>query len=246
MPLSLAAHPMIRKIETLFLLTPEERDAVVALPFALRNYNADQDIVRDRDRPSQCCIIVKGLACRYKIMGEGKRQIMSFHIPGDMPDVMSLHLEVMDHSLATMTPSVLAFLPHEVLRPFLAKYPRISDALWRDTLVDGAIFREWVCNVGHREAYPRIAHLLCEMFVRMRVMELAGDDGFDFAATQQEIGDATGLSTVHVNRTLQKLRGDGLIRSESGRVVILNWADLQRAGEFDDTFLHLRPGVVTH
>ena len=151
------------------------------------------------------------------------------------PDLQSLDLEVMDHSLATVVASKVAFIPHEVVRAFLRAHPRIADVFWRDTLIDAAVFREWVVNVGRRDAYARIAHVLCEVYVRLRAVGLVNGQ-----ATQAELGDATGISTVHVNRTLQELRGHGLISTpKSGRVVIEDWDRLQEAGEFDPTYLHI-------
>jgi CRP-like cAMP-binding protein len=166
---------------------------------------------------------------------------MSFHIPGDIPDLQSLHLEVMDHSLATVVASKVAFIPHEVVRAFLRAHPRIADVFWRDTLIDAAVFREWVVNVGRRDAYARISHVLCEVYVRLRAVGLVNGQSFEMPITQAELGDATGMSTVHVNRTLQELRGHGLISTpKNGRVVIEDWDRLQEAGEFDPTYLHIR------
>ena len=129
----------------------------------MRELKADADIVRDQDRPSQCCAILEGFACRYKLLPGGRRQIVSFHIPGDIPDLQSLHLEIMDHSVATVVASKVAFIPHEVVRSFLRAHPRIADVFWRETLIDAAVFGEWVVNVGRRDAYARIAHVLCEI-----------------------------------------------------------------------------------
>jgi CRP-like cAMP-binding protein len=170
---------------------------------------------------------------------------MSFYIPGDIPDLQSLHLEVMDHSLATVIASKVAFIPHDVvrafLRAFLRAHPRIADVFWRDTLIDAAVFREWVVNVGRRDAYARIAHVLCEVYVRLRAVGLVNGRAFEMPVTQAELGDATGLSTVHVNRTLQELRGNGLITTKkNGRVAIEDWERLQAAGEFDATYLHIK------
>ncbi len=192
-------HPLVRKLETIVDLSDQEREAVLGLPVTVRVLNADQDIVRDQDRPSQCCLMLSGFACRYKTLPGGKRQILSFHIPGDIPDLQSLHLEVMDHSLGTLTESRVAFIPHGTLRAFIRAHPRIGDVFWRDTLIDAAVFREWMANVGRREAYSRIAHLLCELYVRLRAVGLANGQAYVLPATQAEIGDAQGLSTVHVN-----------------------------------------------
>ncbi|MFL5005677.1 MAG: Crp/Fnr family transcriptional regulator [Microvirga sp.] len=142
--------PLIRKLESVAPVSDAEKRAIAALPITLRDLKADQDILREQDRPSQCCVLLEGFACRYKVMPGGKRQISSFHIPGDIPDLLSLHLEVMDHSLSTVVPSRVAFIPHETIRAFLQAHPRIADVFWRDTLIDAAIFREWIANVGRR------------------------------------------------------------------------------------------------
>jgi CRP-like cAMP-binding protein len=233
-------HPLIRKLESIAPVSKDEREAIADLPITVRDLKADADIVRDQDRPSQCCLILEGFACRYKVLPGGKRQIFSFHIPGDIPDLQSIHLQVMDHSLATMVPSKVAFIPHETVRAFIRAHPRIGDIFWRDTLIDAAIFREWVANVGRREAYERIAHLFCELFVRVRAVGLNNGDSYEMPVTQAELADATGLSTVHVNRTMQALRANGLIKTENGKVVIQDWEGLQEAGEFDPTYLHIR------
>ena len=233
--------PLIRRLESIAPVSDDERRAITALPIMVRELKADADIVRDHDRPSQCCAILEGFACRYKLLPGGRRQIMSFHIPGDIPDLQSLHLEIMDHSLATVVPAKVAFIPHEAVRSFLRAHPRIADVFWRETLIDAAVFREWVVNVGRRDAYARIAHILCEIYMRLRAVGLVDGQAYQLPITQAELADATGLSTVHVNRTLQELRGNSLISTpKSGRVVIEDWDRLQEAGEFDATYLHLK------
>ena len=206
----------------------------------LRDLRADQDVIREQDRTSQCCLIIDGFACRYKILPSGKRQIFSFQIPGDIPDLQSLHIQTMDHSLGTIVRSKVAFISHETLRAFLRKHPRIADVLWRDTFIDAAIFREWMAGIGRRDAYARIAHLLCELFVRLRVVGRTEGDAYEMPITQAGLADALGLSTVHVNRTLQQLRASAIISITRGKVIIKNWDKLQEAGEFDPTYLHLR------
>jgi CRP-like cAMP-binding protein len=146
----------------------------------------------------------------------------------------------MDHSLATLSTTKVAFIPHDTIRAFIRAHPRIGDVFWRDTLIDAAVFREWVTNMGRREAYGRIAHLLCELFVRLRAVGLTNGDSYPLPITQAELADATGLSTVHVNRTMQELRGDGLIKTNKASVIVKDWDGLREAGEFDPTFLHLR------
>lgn len=238
-------HRLIRKLESIADLTTEDKEALLALPMTVKSLAADQDIVRDKDRPTQCCLILEGFVCRYKLLDGGKRQIMSFHTPGDFPDLQSLHLRVMDHSVGTLVPSKLAFIPHASIRDVIRRHPVLNDALWRDTLVDAAIFREWMVGLGRREAYARIAHLMCEMLVRFKAVGLTNDHAYELPITQAELGDALGLSTVHVNRVLQELRGRELIILKGRNLVIKDWEGLKAAGEFDPTYLHVEPHLVT-
>ncbi len=238
-----ALHPhtvaLIRKLESIAPLAPEEKAALLRLPLRLHAVAADRDVVREGDRPAECCLIVEGFACRYNLTDEGKRQILSFHISGDIPDLQSLHLDVMDHSLGTLVPSRLAFIQHEDLRSLMRSHPRLGDLFWRDTLIDAAVFRQWMVGLGRRSAHTRIAHLLCELLVRLRAVELAEDHAFDLPVTQTELGDALGLSTVHVNRVLQDLRSENLISLRGGTLTVLDWDGLKTAGEFDPVYLHL-------
>jgi len=235
------AHPLLRKLESIVDLSPEETEALARIPMTVRELKADQDIVRDQDRPSQCCLLLEGFAFRYKIMEGGKRQIFSFHIPGDIPDLQSIHLSVMDHSLATLVSSKVGFITHDTIRGLIRSHPRMGEVFWRDTLIDAAVFREWMIGLGRRSAYTRIAHLLCEMFVRLRVIGLTEGNTCELPVTQSELGDALGLSTVHVNRTLQELRANRLVNSPRTSVIAIDdWEGLQKAGEFDSTYLHLQ------
>jgi CRP-like cAMP-binding protein len=236
-------HPehsvLLRKLRSISPLSDDETHCLLTVPLSTKSLGPDQDIVREGDRPSECCLLVEGFACRYKLTGDGKRQIFSFHIPGDIPDLQSLHLKVMDHSLMTLTPCKVAFISHQSLTDLIRKCPRVADVMWRDTLIDAAVFREWMMGIGRRSAYTRIAHVLCEVLVKMRAVGLANGHGCELPLTQAELGDALGLSTVHVNRSLQELRGDGLIKLDRGSLNVLNWEGLKKAGEFDPTYLHL-------
>jgi CRP-like cAMP-binding protein len=238
-------HPLIRKLESIAPVHEDEKAAILVLPMTIKRLNKDQDIVREHDRPSQCCLVLEGFLFRYQVVSSGKRQIFSFYIPGDIPDLQSLHLEKMDHNIASLTPSKVAFIKHETLRGFLHVHPRIADVFWRDTLIDAAVFRAWMVGMGRRDAYARIAHLFCELYLRLKAVGLAEAEGYALPTTQTVLGDALGLSTVHVNRSLQKLRRDGLIRMDDGKVHITNWAGLQEAGEFDPTYLHLKQVPIT-
>lgn len=235
---------LIRKLSTIVKLSSADKADLAALPLNVRLVAADVDIVREGERPTQCCLLLDGFACRYKILPNGGRQIFSFHIPGDIPDLQTLHVEVMDHSLGTLVPTRVAFIPHAALSELMARNPNILAACWRDTLIDAAVFREWLAGVGRRTAYQRIAHLLCELAVRLQSVGLGDPDGFELRVTQAELGDSLGLSTVHVNRVLQDLRSEALIASRGRYMAIRDWEGLKSAGEFDPNYLHMRQSPV--
>ena len=238
-PFNPTDNSLIRKLEIIFKLTDDERQAILSLPMQVAVIKADQDIVREGDRPSRSCLILSGFACAYKMTAAGKRQIVSFTLLGDIPDLQSLHLKTLDTSLGTISPCKVGFIPHEALRNLCERYPRITAAFWRETLIDASIFREWVTNVGRREAYRRAAHLLCELLTRLRAVGLAEDDRCDLPITQAEFADALGLTTVHVNRVFQQLRADGLIVTKGTQLYVPDWNRLRQVGEFDPTYLHM-------
>jgi CRP-like cAMP-binding protein len=233
---------LIRKLESIAKISPEERQAVLALPLRVREYGDAADIVREGESPPDSCLLLEGFLCRYKMSAGGRRQILSFHIPGDIPDLQSLFLDVMDHSLGTLAPSRVAFIPHVTIHAMLRDFPNLAAVFWRETLIDAAIFREWLTSAGRRTAHQRVAHVLCEVYVRLRAVGLHDGAGFNMPATQAELSDALGLSAVHVNRVLQDLRRSGLIRSHGKRIEIVDWPRLQQAGAFDPTYLHLHQG----
>jgi CRP-like cAMP-binding protein len=230
---------LITKLESITDLTPGEIDALRALPVRVQEVRDDQDLVREGDRPTHCCLVIEGFVARYKVTDKGKRQIFSFHTPGDIPDVLSLQLKTLDHSLGTITPCTVGFIQHEHLRELFQRQPRLTDVFWRETLIDAAIFREWMLGIGRRDAKTRVAHLLCEMFTRLKAVGLEKNNTVPLSLTQNEVGDALGLSTVHVNRTLQALRGDSLLVWEGRALTVLDWGRLAEAGEFDKGYLHL-------
>jgi CRP-like cAMP-binding protein len=234
-------HSLISKMASIVTLSDEERAALMRLPIQVQELRADQDIMREGDRPLRSCLLIEGFACRYSMTGEGKRQIYSFHLPGEIPDLQSFHLKTMDHSLATITQTKVGFIQHEVLQDICDRYPGLAGAFWRETLIDGAIFREWMKGIGRREANARIAHLLCEMFIRLKAVGLAEGNSCLWPITQGEIADALGLSNVHVNRTLMELRAAGLITLTKKGLTVKDWEGLKTLGEFDPTYLHQEP-----
>ena len=175
------------------------------------------------------------------MLEDGKRQIFSFHIAGDMPDLQSLHLKTMDHSLAALVQSRVAFVQHDTIRELVKTFPRLGALLWRDTLIDAAIFRQWMIGMGRKDAPQKIAHLFCELFTKMDAVGLTNRNSCKFPVTQSALGDALGLSTVHVNRSLMELRGNGFITLEKQTLTILKWNELQRYAQFDPFTYTWRP-----
>lgn len=230
---------MIRKLASIFPLTDEEQQALLGLPIEVVGLKAGQDIVRIGDRPAHCCLILEGFSCVYKLTSDGKRQIMALHVPGDIPDLQSLHLKVLDHSIAPVSPCMVGFIQHDDLRQLCERYPRLTAAFWRETLIDASIFREWLLNNGQRESYIRVAHLICEFRMRLNAVGLVDNDTFELPVTQSELADATGMSLVHMNRVLQALRSDGLIQSNRTQITVPDWEKLKQAGDFDPLYLHL-------
>jgi CRP-like cAMP-binding protein len=231
---------LIRKLETLAALSDEEKQALRGLPRTVKAFKADQDIVREGDTPAECCLVLEGMVFRYLMLDDGRRQIMGFYIPGDIPDLQSLHITTMDHSVATLVPTTVAFIPHQSLNELNARHPTIANALWRDTIVDAAMFRLWMVSLGQKSAHERLAHLLCELLVRFKAVGLAEDEHTcAFPMTQTELGDALGLTTVHVNRVIQDLRRDGLITLGRGSLCINDWERLRQRAKFNPLYLHL-------
>lgn len=236
---------LIRKLETIATISTAEKHALAEIPLRLKSFNEDTDLSREGETPTECCLVVEGLVCRYKVLGAGQRQIMSLHLPGDIPDLQSLHLGVLDHSLGSLTAGRAAYLPHAAVREITDRFPNITAAFWRDTLIDASVTREWLAGVGRRTARQRVAHLICEVFVRSRALHLMEERLFELPVTQAELGDALGLSTVHVNRVLQDLRRDDLIIWRGKSILVQDWARLRLAGDFDAGYLHLLDGAVS-
>lgn len=236
-----AAHPLLAKFERVLALTEAERDATRALPMRQELVRADQAILRDGDRPKRSCLLVEGLACNAKVTRGGKRQILAFHLPEDMPDLTSLHLEVRDSDTWAMTDCTLAFVDHRDLDRFCDAHLRLSKFLWRSTLIDASVHREWTLNVGQRDGLSRMAHLLCEMMLRMEAIGRAREGRCELPLTQHDLGEATGLSSVHVNRVLQELRRQDLIAFTRGQLTIHDWDGLAEVADFRADYLHLAP-----
>jgi len=218
-------------------LSTDELQAIESLVGSTRAVAAGEDVVMEGDAPTHCRVLLEGQAFRHKTLPDGRRQIMSFHIPGDLCDLQGLFLG-MDHNVTTLTACEVGLIPHTRLAEVMRAYPQVARAFWRTTLVEAAVFREWMVGMGRRSAYARIAHLFCEMIVRMQAAGFVRQGRCPFPITQQHLSDALGLSAVHTNRTLQALRGEGLLSFHGGELVVMDWPGLKSAGEFDAGYLH--------
>lgn len=205
----------------------------------VRRIAARRDVIREGDRPRGVIAILDGWACSYKQLPDGRRQIVYFLVPGDLGDANAFILERMDHSIGALTDLTYAEIPPAEFEAAMAQSPTIARAVWWHELVTAAIQREWTTNVGQRTAYERLSHLLCEMFVKLEAVGLAAEGSCPWPLTQSDLADATGLTAVHVNRTLQELRREGLISLQGRRLTIPDFAALAKAGGFNRAYLHL-------
>ncbi|MXQ14142.1 helix-turn-helix domain-containing protein [Microvirga makkahensis] len=228
---------LIRKLENFDRLSDEEKQFLEGAVVRARVVSKGEDIIREGDRPTESTVLLEGFAARYSLLRNGKRQITGLHVPGDFVDLHSFLVKKMDHAVLAITPCSVGFVPHETLREISENHPHLTRLLGVNIAVDAAIHRQWIVAMGRRSALEHAAHLLCEMFLRLRAVGLTEDDSFKLPLTQAELGDALGLSTVHVNRVVQDLRKERLITWRGETLVIDDWERLQELAEFDPTFL---------
>jgi CRP-like cAMP-binding protein len=237
---------LIERLRKSIGLREDDSRALASMPMLVKSFRNGEYISREGERITQCCLVLSGFLYRQKVIG-GRTQILSYYVPGDLPDLHSLHLPVMDHDLRSAGNSKVAFVSHAFLRPLLQTWPSLAHVLWRETLVDAAINREWVASLGSRNALSRTAHLICELACRLEIVGESVGDEFQVPLTQQQLADITGLSTVHLNRTLQELRRRGLIVWRKTSVALLNRKELEEIAEFQPDYLHqgvYREGVL--
>ena len=230
---------LIAKLATRAELDDDDRAAIRSLACVARTVPAQNYLIREGDTPTHCAFLVSGFACRHKLTFDGARQIVGILVPGDFTDLQQLFLIESDHNVQTLTRVEAAEVAVADLKALALERPAIGHALWIDTLVEGSIMREALLNIGRRDGTTRVAHLLCEFETRLAAAGLA-DSGFELPMTQEQIGDATGLTSVHVNRTLKQLDQEGLIRRERRLLRIIDWRKLQTRADFDPRYLHLK------
>jgi CRP-like cAMP-binding protein len=233
------SNPLLRKLANFTELSAEEKSAVDECCGDVRYFAAGEDVISQGDRTGGVKLLLEGFACRYKVLEDGRRQVVAYFVPGDLCDLRVFILKRMDHSIGAVCASKVATIsPENVLR-LTHNYPSLTRALWWSTLVEEAIAREWIVNVGQRNALERMAHLFCELLYRFRAVGLNDGMSCTLPLTQVELAETLGLSSVHVNRTLQALRKRKLITLENGTLTIDNLDELKELSFFDPDYLHL-------
>ena len=227
------------RLEAFTRLSPDDKAAIAKMSKTTRVVAPRRDLIREGENPKYVHLMLDGWACRYKTLSDGRRQIVAFFVPGDFCDLNVYVLKAMDHSIGAITRLSVADISREDMDRLTEDRPRITQALWWEGLVNAAIQREWTLNIGQRTAYERIAHLLVELYLRLRTVGMTQNGSCDFPLTQNDLADATGLTAVHVNRTLQALRQDKLIELERRRLSIPNLERLMDAAMFSANYLHL-------
>jgi CRP-like cAMP-binding protein len=234
------AYYLIRRLEHFTRLSVEDKRALDAVASQrVRTLGSRDDLIHEGDEPQDVNLFLEGWACRYKTLEDGRRQVISYFLPGDFCDLNVFILSEMDHSIGSVTPIRVAEISRQALHEVTLNHPRVTQALWWSTLVSEAIQREWTVNLGQRDAIERVGHLLCEIFLRLRMLGLTEGDSCDFPLTQTDLAETVGLSVVHMNRTLQELRNRGLIVLRSKKLIIPDLERLQEVSLFNPNYLHL-------
>jgi CRP-like cAMP-binding protein len=235
-----ARSKLIARLKAIAALSDADAALIASFPMRVQNLPDKGVIASDGERVKQCCLLLEGYLTRQKTLADGTRQIVSWHVPGDIPDLYSLHLTPIDHDLVTLGPAIVALIQHEHMNAVLQQSASLTHIFWRETLVDAAVFREWVIDLGKRSALERIAHTICEVYRRLEVVGLVRNGGFTFPASQVEISDATGMTPVHCNRMVQQLRAQGVLQWEGSNVFVPDMSKLEKIAKFDEAYLHLR------
>ena len=235
-------HPLALWINDLSrdrALSADDCAALSQLPYRLRRLDPGSYLVREGDKPTHCAVLLSGFAYRQKVTGEGSRQIIAVCVPGEAVDLQNMHLDISDHSVQLLTPATVADIPREALVELARARPMIAEALMIMTLIEASILREWVVNVGRRDSRARLAHILCEFAVRLENRGLTNEHGFELPMTQEQLADATGLTSVHVNRVLRSLELEGLITRRRRQIQFPDWRRLQTVDDFNRRYLHV-------
>ena len=232
-------NPLVRKLEGFNPLSEDDCAALQAISSPVEMVPAQTDLVREGEKPKGVVLLIDGMAYRYKTRKDGNRQIVAYLLPGDMGDLDAGLLDEADHSLGTFSACKVVWIDPGTLAEIKQDHSEIARAMRMSTLVDEATLREWLLNVGRRSSVERLAHLFSELLVRHQAVGLAEANSFELRVTPAELGDTTGLSTVHVNRAVQELRRQGLIAFDGKILTVLDMAQLKALAEFSPNYLHL-------
>jgi len=234
------ALPLFLQLSHRDTISDKEKAELFALFAGEKSYAAGEEIVREGARPKVSLLLMEGLAARFKVLEDGGRQIAAIHVPGDFLDLHGFLLKVLAHGVFALSACTLVQVEHEALKKLTETSPHLTRMLWLDTLIDASVHREWLVAMGRRPAIGQLAHLMCELYVRLKLVDRTDGFSFRLPVTQNELADVLGLSVVHVNRTLRDLRRRGVIRWEGDRIHIDNWDGLVEIAEFDATYLSLQ------
>jgi len=232
-------QPFLDRLNSRSILTQQEQQAILDLPRHAEQVRSNRDFVRLGERVQHSCLVVDGIVGGFSQNSNGARQITAFFIPGDMADLQSVVQSTPTTALQALSVATILKIPHAAIRAVAARYPAVAAAFWRDCMVDTAVLAQWVVNIGRRDARARIAHLLCEAAVRLKAAPARGDVVFPFAVTQLQMADATGLTPVHVNRTIMALRKEELVTIRGHTVWIHDWEALTEVADFDPEYLQI-------
>lgn len=238
------SNPFVRKINGYNSLSDHEISLLEQALRPARKVTARYDLIREGDKPGPVFVVLEGWACRYKILPDGSRQILAFLMPGDFCDLHAGVLDEMDHTIATVTPCRIATIPRETMEELIVATPTLTHAFWRAQLIDEGVMRAWIASIGRRESMERFAHLMLELYVRMRAIGLTNDGTCDMPLTQIVLADAIGLTPVHVNRLLRSLREREIMKLGSRKLSILKIEELVHLAGFDENYLHRRIKVA--
>ncbi|MBC7987436.1 MAG: Crp/Fnr family transcriptional regulator [Sphingomonadaceae bacterium] len=230
---------LLRRLNQRVVLDEADAAAIRALPVSVKQFEAGQYLVREGNQSRHAFFLLEGFVIRHKYVGVGGRQIIAIHMPGDFMDIQNVLLGHADHNVQALRAATVAAIEVEAMLDLAHDRPRIGLALWRESLIEASIYSEWIANIGRRDARSRIAHLLCELAVRREEAGLGSRDSFELPMTQEQIGDAQGLTAVHVNRTLKALQDESLIHRSKRAIQVANWEGLREVGDFTTGYLHL-------
>jgi CRP-like cAMP-binding protein len=240
--IALIGEALCKHLSCIGELPDEDARALLRVKGEVRTVDKGKDILSAGDVPHFSVVVLKGFLCRHSWKRDGTRQIHSFYIPTDAPSLETLHIDYLDNSLAAVVTSTIGVIPHPEIFRIMEERPRLQALLWRETLVQAAVFREWLARNSTLPAHSAMAHLFCEMFVRAEAAGLLAANSCEMPTTQETLAHALGLTAVHVNRTLQLLRESGLIDLKNGRLYVHDYQKLAELADFDPHYLHLRKG----